>query len=99
MFSHRLLNHLEESDRRRAIAEMVRVTRRFVIVSSLAPPAPIRYVREAYDRWRSPTHKPVRHLDSAMLIADLIAVGTRLIDRAVIRRFPAFAEFLLLEKG
>jgi ubiquinone/menaquinone biosynthesis C-methylase UbiE len=99
VFSHRLLNHLDEADRRQAVAELVRVTRRFVIVSSLAPPPPIRYVREAYDHWRGATHKPARHLDSAMLTADLSANGARPIDRAVIRRFPAFAEFLLFEKG
>jgi ubiquinone/menaquinone biosynthesis C-methylase UbiE len=51
LFCHRFLNHIHEpQDRINILRELARVTRQYVIVSCLGPPAFIRVIRRAYTR-------------------------------------------------
>ena len=93
VFCHRLLNHLPNpEDRRHAFAELARVTRRYVVVSCLSAPAPLRLLRRAYVRLKGgdPTRSFV---DVGDVFRDANETGLRLAGRTPIRTFGRSAAF------
>ncbi len=102
VFCHRLLNHLPSAtERAGVIAELARVSRRYVVLSSLSIPLPLRLVRDAFRRVRALlTRRPSadRYIGHAEIIRDAESHGLRLTDHVPIRTFPAKAQFLLFAK-
>lgn len=96
VFCHRLLNHLPDvSDRMRVLSEMGRVSGRYVVVSCLTPPAPIRLLRSGFDRLRG--HRSLDgHIASRDLLDEAARCGLTLIDRVRFRSFPVVGEFFVL---
>jgi ubiquinone/menaquinone biosynthesis C-methylase UbiE len=78
VFCHRLLNHLpKQRDRLQIMAELGRVSRRFVTVSCLTPPAPLRALRRLYARLRG--RSPMdSFVETAELLRDAEHAGLRL---------------------
>jgi SAM-dependent methyltransferase len=96
VFCHRLLNHLTLShDRRQALKELARACGRLLVVSTLGPFPPVRYVRDACDRWWGEPSNASRYVTPEALIRELAACSMLLIDRVAIRTFPASAAFLV----
>lgn len=96
-FCHRLLNHLPKaSTRRMVLSEMKRVSRRWVVISCLAPPSSIRLIRRWYDRLRG--HQSLDgHIAPADLLEDAAQCGLSLIRRERFRSFPVVGEYFVLE--
>jgi len=92
VFCHRLLNHLDVGDRRRALEEMARVSKRYVVVSCLRPPAVVRLIRRFFSR-RKPD---AGHVGEGQLLAEAEAAGLGLCGRTHIRGFPVSGSFLTL---
>jgi ubiquinone/menaquinone biosynthesis C-methylase UbiE len=99
VFSHRFLHHLDEADTRaQVLAELVRVTRRYVILSFFPPG-----IRSRFTRWvrrvlgriqpGDPLATETKFLDEAS------AGGLRLVQRKMLRRFPLRAAFYLFERA
>jgi ubiquinone/menaquinone biosynthesis C-methylase UbiE len=99
VFCHRLLNHIPQAaGRKRILQNLATVSRRYVVVSCLTPPVPLRLIRRAYKALgkRESIDGDVEIDD---LLADASAAGLRLQDRTRIRSFPVVGEFLIFERG
>jgi len=99
VFCHRLLNHLpREEDRATIIRCMSSVSRRFVTLSCLAPPAPLRALRRFHARLRGR-----QSIDGFVEVKDLIRtaarIGLRVVERTSIRAGFRSAAFLTFEKN
>lgn len=98
VFCHRLLNHLpNRTDRVRILSHLARVSKRFVTISCLTPPAVLRSIRRLYARLcgRPPVDGFVEVKD---LLRDAEQVGLRLVQRTPIRSGIRSAAFLTFEK-
>ncbi len=93
VFCHRLLNHLpDERVRRAVVAELARVSSRFVVVSCLAPPRWLRQIRKSYERLAR-RESLDGHIDPATIQHDAEHTGLTLQRRTRIRRWQIDAEF------
>lgn len=97
VFCHRLLNHLSSDDRLQALRELARISRAYVVVSCLTPPAPIVIVRKVYRAIRGSV-VPHAELGPRQLLLDAQSVGLVQRSCTTIRRFPASATFHTLTK-
>ena len=97
VFCHRLLNHLSGEDRLRILRELARISRAYVVVSCLTPPAPIYIVRKVYRAIRG-SAVPHAELGPRQLLREAWSVGLGHMFHATIRCFPASATFQVLTK-
>jgi len=97
VFCHRLLNHIpDRTDRGRILRRLTQVSRRYVVVSSLATPAPLWALRRTFDTIRGRTRGHA-WVSAAGLIVDGRSSGLTLESRARFRAFP-IAEWLVFTR-
>lgn len=99
VFCHRLLNHVHEADDRRSIlAELRRISRRYIVISCLTAPAWIRAIRRISTglRRRNPVATAVA---TTLLLHDAIETGMKHLKRVPIRRIIAPCDFHILAKS
>lgn len=99
VFCHRLLNHVQDADDRRSIlAELRRISRRYVVISCLTAPTWIRAVRwiSTAVRRRNPVAIAV---DTSTLLREAVEAGMKEMRRVPIRRVFAPCEFHILTKS
>ena len=98
VFCHRLLNHLPDpQERMSAMANLTRVSRRYVVFSCLGPPAGLRFLRRTCEKLKHTTSID-GHVEAADLITDAQNCNLKLLHRSKIRSFPISAEFYTFEK-
>jgi ubiquinone/menaquinone biosynthesis C-methylase UbiE len=97
VFCHRLLNHLSNDDRLQTLRELARISRAYVVVSCLTPPALIDIVRKVYRGIRG-SAVPHAELGPGQLLRDAQSIGLEQLFCTTIRRFPASATFHALRK-
>lgn len=98
VFCHRLLNHLPDPAARRAVlAELARVTRRYVVLSSLTPPRLVSVVRTCYRAVFKPGSAD-RNVSPSELMDDARAIGLQLRGETPIRAGLRSAVFLTFGK-
>jgi len=97
IFCHRLLNHITDAtERGQILEEMARVTRRYVVLSCLSIPTPLRRLRRAYSDLVG--RRTVGNTELGDLINEAQRAGLKLDGRIRIRSIPVRAEFLIFHK-
>jgi SAM-dependent methyltransferase len=97
VFCHRLLNHYSAEDRLKALKELARISRAYVVVSCLTPPAFLEMIRRIDRRIRGSS---VPHPEPGpwQLLGEARSIGLKQVFCTTIRRFPASATFHTLTK-
>ena len=94
VFCHRLLNHVRESnDRRAMLAELARISGQYVLMSCLGLPRPLIAIRQA---WRAYVRDNSEHAQVSLnqFLDDANAVGLERIETTQIRSLVRSAVFI-----
>lgn len=98
VFCHRLLNHIPNAaERKQILRSLAAISKHYVVVSCLTPPAVVRLIRRAVQRLRNRISID-GDVETNDLLADAVEAGLRLQARTRIRSFPVVGEFLTFVK-